>query len=116
MAEPFLGLDAESYGLTRELSRDVTELDLALGEILPSQEGQEFVKLACELMDANAAAPDDPEKIKRFARAFTVLFQLINAAEQKEIVRVNRARRAERRNESIAEAISGLKAQGKTAE
>src|ERR1043165_7169292 len=104
MPDAFLNLDAAAYGLTPELAADVAELDRALGEVLESQEGAELVDWARRLVqDPNAELPTEPEKIRRLARAFTVLFQLINAAEQKEIVRVNRARRKERRNESIAE-------------
>ncbi len=112
----FLGLDAEKFGLTPELARDVRELDHAIGDVLAEQEGQEFVQAARGLLDGAELPADDPRMMQRLARAFTVVFQLINAAEQKEIVRVNRARRGDARNESIAEAIVTLKQQGKTAE
>src|SRR5579862_9464219 len=118
MASPFLGLDAASYGLTPELAQDIQQLDLALGEVLESQEGIELIEQARSLIGAEGAKgklPTDPEDIRRLGRAFTVLFQLINAAEQKEIVRVNRARRKERRIESIAEAIATLKSSGRSA-
>ncbi|HWA82362.1 MAG TPA: phosphoenolpyruvate carboxylase, partial [Fimbriimonadaceae bacterium] len=70
------------------------------------------IECARQMLRGETGLPVDPEQIRRVARAFTVLFQLINAAEQKEIVRVNRARR----NESIAEAIATLKRHGRTAE
>ena len=54
--------------------------------------------------------------MQRLLRAYTVLFQLINTAEQKEIVRVNRQRRRRARGvarpESIAEAVHALHAAG----
>ncbi|MEZ0326569.1 MAG: phosphoenolpyruvate carboxylase [Fimbriimonas sp.] len=116
MPGAFLGLDARSYGLSEALALDIEELDLALGQVLEEQEGSEFVEDARRLVRDDAAAlPNEPERILRLARAFTIVFQLINAAEQKEIVRVNRARRHEGRNESIAESIRLLKEQGKSA-
>lgn len=116
MAEPFLGLDALAHGLSEPLSRDIAELDRALGEVLETQEGHQLIEEARQLLAGSGEVPDDPERIRRLARAFTVLFQLVNAAEQKEIVRVNRARRSERRNESIDEAIAALKRDGLDAE
>lgn len=115
MPTSFLGLDPAQYGLTDELSRDIRELDHALGEVLESQEGGELIECARKMVRGEADLPTDPDQIRRVARAFTVLFQLVNAAEQKEIVRVNRVRRKERRNESIAEAIATLKGNGRTA-
>ncbi|MER3496272.1 MAG: phosphoenolpyruvate carboxylase, partial [Armatimonadota bacterium] len=47
-----------------------------------------------------------PELARAIARAFTLLFQLLNLAEQKEIVRVNRERGE--RGETIAEAAAHL--------
>ncbi|HTQ12166.1 MAG TPA: phosphoenolpyruvate carboxylase, partial [Fimbriimonadaceae bacterium] len=119
MSSPFLDLDPAGFGLSAELSADIRELDAVLGEILDAQEGREVAECARSLVgvDSDATAvPEDPAQIKRIARAFTVLFQLINAAEQKEIVRVNRARRGKRHNESIAEAIHTLKAKGRSAD
>src|SRR5205085_6633941 len=56
----------------------------------------------------------------RVLRALTILFQLLNAAEQKEIVRVNRERRAKTgtapRPESIADAVLRLRDAGVSAE
>ncbi len=116
MPSPFLGLDARSYGLSEELATDIEELDLALGQVLEDQEGSAFVEEARRLVrDPHAAISEEPERVLRLARAFTIVFQLINAAEQKEIVRVNRARRHQGRNESIAESIRHLKEQGKSA-
>jgi phosphoenolpyruvate carboxylase len=116
MPAPFLGLDAAAFGLTEDLAQDVRELDKALGDVLEAQDEQELLEEARALMGSDAPLPTDPERMRRLARAFTVLFQLINAAEQKEIVRVNRARRKERRNESIADAIALLHQHGRSAE
>src|SRR5579862_4268758 len=118
MAIPFLGLEASGFGLAPELARDLCKLDEVLGEILEAQEGRGLVDKARSLVGAGSGEselPSDPDEIRRIARAFTVLFQLINAAEQKEIVRVNRARRQKRHNESIAEAVLALKSSGRTA-
>lgn len=119
MARPFLGLDARAVGLSESLDADVRTLDTLLGEVLEEQEGPELIDLARRLVEAGDAAsevPKDPEKLKALARAFTVFFQLLNVAEQKEIVRVNRERRGAQHNESIAEAITTLKQAGKSAE
>jgi phosphoenolpyruvate carboxylase len=63
---------------------------------------------------------NDPRVVVRVLRAYTLLFQLINTAEQKEIVRVNRERQARAgdapRTESIAEAIPTLRRAGASAE
>ncbi len=101
MASPFLRLDPGAYGLSESLSADVRRLDELLGTVLLEQEGPELVRLARALL----AEGDDPRPLterhpeladpalaRRVARAFTVVFQLVNTAEQKEIVRVNRER------------------------
>src|SRR4029079_8277375 len=59
-----------------------------------------------------------PPTMRKVLRAFTVFFQMVNVAEQKEIVRANRKRQATRstqRPESIVQAVAKLKADGKTA-
>jgi phosphoenolpyruvate carboxylase len=48
----------------------------------------------------------DPETARKVARVFTVLFQLVNIAEQKEIVRANRAKA--RRPESLEDVVERL--------
>ncbi len=120
----FLDLDAKAFGLSSELSEDVSTLDSLLETVLIEQEGTDLIELARRLMSDERPSPQDlftaipelrdPAKVRQLAKAFTVTFQLLNAAEQKEIVRVNRARSS--RRESIGDAVSQLKARGKTAE
>ena len=113
----FLEIDPHEFGLSDSLSADIRIIDTYLGEVLNDLEGPELIDLARRLMDdppsplramTEIPALQDPETVTRLARAFTVYFQLINAAEQKEIVRVNRSRSTERR-ESIADAVAELK-------
>src|SRR5437773_10471092 len=117
----FLGLDPEGAGLPPSLAADVSLLDSALGEVLREQEGDALIELARQLYHGEAIPElDDPQTIHKLIRAYTVLFQLLNTAEQKEIVRVNRARQAapgaKPRSESIAEAVAKLKADGASAD
>lgn len=120
----FLNLEPEAFGLSAELSRDLRTLDRLLGKMLATQEGDQIIDLARRLF---AERPDpahlfevhpelkQPENLRSLARAFTLLFQLANTAEQKEIVRVNRERKGARR-ESIRDAVHELKARGCSAE
>ena len=96
-----------------------------MGEVITQQEGAKIAELCRELYlktntdhkkDILESIPElqDPETAQKVARAFTILFQLINIAEQKEIVRVNRAR--ENRPESIRNTFRSLKSQGLTKE
>lgn len=134
--ESFLGLDPRACGLSGALSDDIALLDRLLGDVLRGQEGEKLVAIAHRLMDATrdggTVGPDglleqipelrDVTTVQRLLRAFTVLFQLLNTAEQKEIVRVNRERQLRDRREgaprteSIREAILQLKAEGTSAE
>ncbi len=124
-------LDPHAASLPDSLADDITLLDRLFAQVLAAQEGEEFVALAQKLVALTretptpealrAALPElsDPKLAGRILRAFTVLFQLVNTAEQKEIVRVNRAR-AERgegapRPESIREAVLKLAGSGLTA-
>lgn len=117
----FLNLEPEAFGLSSALSADLRTLDRLLGKVLAEQEGGELIDLARMLMQDSRPAPEelfesypelaDPEVVRRLSRAFTVLFQLANTAEQKEIVRVNRDRRGQRR-ESIRDGIHQLRDQG----
>src|SRR5438105_4838247 len=103
-AAPFLGLAPEPGALSAPLIGDILLLDRLLGDVLREQEGDDLVDLAHRLM-AEAQRGDDPNElfgrlpelrepgtVQRLLRALTVLFQLLNTAEQKEIVRVNRER------------------------
>lgn len=126
MNRRFLDLQPEEHGLSPALSEDVVTLDHALGLVLSEQEGEKLIGLGQKLMQL---APDhartlldeipelnDPTLFRSIARAFTVMFQLINVAEQKEIVRVNRERNPRGiRKESIADAVRVLKERGFTA-
>jgi phosphoenolpyruvate carboxylase len=126
---PLLGLDPAHFGLSGPLSDDIRLLDRLLGDVLREQEGEELVALAHRLLaagSAEGAAPAslmdrlpelrDPATVQRLLRAFTVLFQLLNTAEQKEIVRVNRERQEKAhggpRTESIRDAVVRLKEAG----
>ena len=111
----FLDLQPDAYGLSEPLGHDLKRIDDLLGRVLLSQEGPEFIAEARRLMAAHDAPElDDPDRIRRLARAFTILFQLMNVAEQKEIVRVNRARHP--RRESIRDAVSQLEDRGASAD
>jgi phosphoenolpyruvate carboxylase len=130
-AESFLCLTPEQLGLPEPLSHDIHLLDGLLGEVLWEQEGPELLHLARQLYaEGNSGDPQSlmerfpalntPEVTERLLRAFTVFFQLLNMAEQKEIVRVNRERQVHStgspRSESIREAIHRLKQSGLSAE
>ncbi|CAN1562208.1 Ppc Phosphoenolpyruvate carboxylase [Fimbriimonadaceae bacterium] len=117
----FLNIEPESYGLSPELSHDLRTLDRMLGKVLSSQGQDRLIDLARQLLSTKDAPFGaqvefrDPIFVRDLARAFTVLFQLLNVAEQKEIVRVNRSRKGIRR-ESILEAMYQLKARGHSAD
>ncbi|MDX2065324.1 MAG: phosphoenolpyruvate carboxylase [Fimbriimonadaceae bacterium] len=117
----FLNLEPEAFGLSDAISHDLRTLDRLLGKILTAQGQSHLIDLARRLVQVDLAdVPDvpefrDPGLVRDLARAFTVLFQLLNVAEQKEIVRVNRSRGRDRR-ESIRDAIRQLRARGVTAE
>ena len=111
----FLDLQPDAYGLSEPLGHDLKRIDGLLGRVLLSQEGPGFIAEARRLMASHdAPSLDDPDRIRRLARAFTILFQLMNVAEQKEIVRVNRARHP--RRESIRDAVTALKERGASAD
>ncbi|MDW8104901.1 MAG: phosphoenolpyruvate carboxylase [Armatimonadota bacterium] len=128
---PFLGLSAECVGLAPPMCEDIALVDRLLGEVLLEQEGEELVHLARHIYEAPPTedplcllerfpALRDPQVVRRLLRAYTVLFQLLNMVEQKEIVRVNLERQAQMtevpRPESIREAVQRLKESGVTAE
>ncbi len=129
MSEPFLYLSPRFSGLAEPLCADIELLDGVLGAVLEEQEGGELLLLARRLFkddgDPHTLAERMPEithppTVKRLLRAFTTLFQLLNTAEQKEIVRVNRERQTHAaegtpRAESIAEAVERLAGGGATA-
>lgn len=114
----FLDLNHGDQVLSGPLSLDVNLLNELLGEVLDTQEGQNLIELANRLMsvDIDQSAHllelfpelNQPATLRQLARAFTVFFQLVNTAEQKEIVRVNRGRHGVRR-ESLQDAVNHLK-------
>jgi len=129
MSHAFLPLPLDQSRLSEPLREDILLLDRLLGEVLREQDGAELVSLVQRLL-ADAEDPrslaerlpevGDPQVVQRLLRAFTVFFQLLNTAEQKEIIRVNRARAAQNpdqaRPESIAQAVQKLAAAGLSAE
>jgi phosphoenolpyruvate carboxylase len=125
----FLPLDPRSLGLAEPLCADVDLLNRLLGEVLAEQDAAGSVRRARELFSDAGGGRDlverypelaDPAAVERVLRAYTVFFQLLNTAEQKEIIRVNRERQArspERpRSESIREAVLRLRDAGVTAD
>lgn len=128
--EAFLGLSADSVGLSPPMCDDIAFIDRLLGKVLREQEGDRLLLIARQLYQKpDTADPltlmeripelNDPLFVHRLLRAYAVLFQLLNIVEQKEIVRVNRERQAQAtgvpRPESIREAIRRLKESGMTA-
>lgn len=129
--EPFLGLSAECAGLSPPMCEDIELVDRLLGEVLEEQEGEHLLRIARQLFQEPQTEdplalmerfPElkEPRLVHRLLRAYTVLFQLLNTVEQKEIVRVNRERQIQAtgvpRPESIREAVQRLKESGVTAE
>nr|HQH72896.1 phosphoenolpyruvate carboxylase [bacterium] len=95
----YLSLNPRECGLSDPLSEDIELLDRLLGRVLEEQGGRDLIETACRLYrderdddpaDLWEAYPGlrDPRRLGQVLRAFTVLFQLLNLAEQKEIVRV----------------------------
>ncbi|MDA1191240.1 MAG: phosphoenolpyruvate carboxylase, partial [Candidatus Poribacteria bacterium] len=123
----FLSLSPLSCGLSEQLHNDVALLDRLLCELLEEQCGAELVELARRLYQ-NSLTEDtdelleqfpelkDPTTVENLLRAYTMLFQLLNKVEQKEIIRVNRMREARSggaaRPESVRDAVLRLKGLG----
>lgn len=110
-------LDLDPQNLSPELTADLKLIDRILGTVVADQAGENIVCAVRELhelaLDDHKADPlmqipalQDPAIARQVARAYTILFQLINIAEQKEIVRVNRSR--PNRPESIRQTLSEL--------
>lgn len=127
------GLLPRECGLPEPLSDDIELLDRLFARVLAEQEGDAFLELAHRFIQVAhsegttpaalfAALPElaDPATCSSLLRALTVLFQLLNTSEQKEIVRVNRERADGRdgrpRPESIRDAVYRLKDAGVSAE
>lgn len=127
------GIDvaAEGEGISQPLSEQVNLLGAMLGAAIREQAGDELFALVEELRELakRALAEDDDEAPRERAaarlaglddatlvwllRAFGTFFQLINQAETREILRINRERsRAGGRPESIAAAVEALAGRG----
>ena len=128
---PFLSLKPHDHGLSGPLADDIELLDRLLGEVLGEQGQPSLARLARSICNEPADADPrtlpgrhpvlrSPSLMRRLLRAFTMLFQMLNVAEQVEIVRVNRSREGRSgtspRPESIADAISQLKGSGMDAD
>ena len=121
-----------------KLARDVRLLGNALGTVLKEQGGTELFDLVEQFRSLTKEMRDDSriERVdtdldslvtsldvtaaRKVLKSFTTYFQLVNLAEQKEIVRVNRQRAAEAgsdpRRESVRDAVRFLSRSGVTAE
>ncbi|MDO4245492.1 MAG: phosphoenolpyruvate carboxylase [Deinococcus sp.] len=111
------------------LNNDVNRLGRILGQVLKEQEGEAFFELVeqTRALVREVRAGGDPAELNallsrlsedeasNLARAFTWYFQLVNMAEEYERVRVLQSRSGVRA-QSLAQALSDLKAQGLSAE
>jgi len=120
---PFLQLDPHRYGLAPAHAEDVVLLDTILGETLCEQ-GLDHLRMAARDLvaapEASAAVlGQEPNVVLKLLRAFALYFQLLNTAEQVQIVRANRARRVAGHEESARETVRGavleLRRRGMTA-
>ena len=129
-----LKIEVEGTGITTPLSEQVHLLGTLLGHAIQQQAGDEILGLAEQLRvlckDAAITGKEElrdraaeiiqslsREQIVWLLRAYTGFFNLVNKAEQREIVRINRERQSNAtaetpRVESIAEAIHYLKHAG----
>jgi phosphoenolpyruvate carboxylase len=122
----FLGLEPARYELPAPLSEDIVLIDRLLGAVLQEQDEHAVLGVARQLYGRGGALDaalvtsipelQDVRIVQRLLRAYAVLFQLLNTAEQKEIVRVNAERQARAgdapRSESIGDAIKTLRDRG----
>jgi phosphoenolpyruvate carboxylase len=129
-SEPvFLPVSPAEKQLSEPLSDDIGLIERLLGSVITEQHGEELLDLIRRLFQDTGEPcmladrlPElrDPQVAQRLLRAFTVFFQLLNTAEQKEIVRVNRERLAKNprspRAESIRDAIRRLHDAGVSAD
>jgi phosphoenolpyruvate carboxylase len=132
------GLDtaAEGTGISRPLSENVNLLGALLGQVVEEQAGRATLDLVEELRmlcrralhehddtlrsQAEARIAElDESSLRWLLQAFSAFFHLINPAEKREILRINRERSrglaaGESRPESIDEVIGRLNADGHT--
>jgi phosphoenolpyruvate carboxylase len=126
----FLGIDPRQHGIPPALTADIQHVDQLLGELLSDKQKAGVSRLAQRLYreDTNAdpltlleriPGLDHPDRMLEVLRAYTLLLQVINTVEQKEIVRVNTEMEAKAqhtpRPESIREAVSRMREKGMTA-
>ena len=120
-AGELLELDPDGFGLSAPLCHDLKLLNQLMGELVLAEEGEgvlNVIRQVHRLGTENSTKDpfleigplNQPRVALAVARAFTVFFQLINFAEQKEIIRVNRSR--EMRPESIRQAVGALREKG----
>ncbi len=121
------------------LRREVSLLGRALGQIIQEQEGPETLALEEEIRELCKQLREQPpaadaarletrltarmagltgEDAARIARAFSIYFQLVNVAEQRQRIRRRRARQRDGRAQpgSLAETLLVLRDQGCSAE
>ena len=129
-----LEIEVEGTGITEALSEQVHLLGTLLGHAIRRQSGDEILALTEQLRglckNANTANESgcrsqaaaiiqslSVDQIVRLLRGYSGFFHLINKAEQREIVRINRQRQRNAtidapRVESISEAVYCLKRDG----
>ena len=123
----FLGLNPREYGIPEALAADIELIDQLLGRLLVTEGEQQVIDIARALYEQCSAtnesgheplesaqltdevltqfpALNDSATVSRVLRAFTILFQLVNTAEQKEIVHANRKRQARQAAEVLVDA------------
>ncbi|HSV74685.1 MAG TPA: phosphoenolpyruvate carboxylase [Chthonomonadales bacterium] len=107
----FLQLDPRQYGLADAHADDVALLNRVLGETLCEQ-GLDNLRVAARHLltargAASAALGRDPDDTHGLLRAYTLFFQLLNTAEQVQIVRANREQRATADADSVRDTVQG---------
>ena len=142
-----LDIETEGTGISEPLSDQVNLLGAMLGEVVKEQMGEdmlelvETLRLQCKRAEQNdepalrdaaaeAIASLEHRQVVQLLHIYTTFFHLVNKAEQREIIRINRKRaraaggeglplgeqtdRTTPRPESIDAMVAGLKAQGYT--
>lgn len=129
-----IDVQSEGSGISRPLSEQVNLLGAMLGQAIRERYGEttfalvEELRVLCKRAElegdaslrqraAERVASLDLDALVALLRAFGSFFHLVNQAEKREIIRVNRERARERgaeagRPESIGETIAGLEAAG----
>ena len=129
-----LDVETEGTGISVPLSRDVNLLGSLLGAAIRRQAGEDVFREVEELrlLCKRAAEEQEPalraqamdrirglddERLGWLLRSYSAFFHLVNQAEKREILRVNRERsrspeEGEGRPESIGDAVARLRARG----